>query len=370
MAVSSGRSIALDFFRGLAMLVIVVDHIGGSILSRYTPHTYAFPDAAEAFVFLSGFALASAWEGWQARDPGQASRRLLGRVWPIYRAFLICAASMLVIGAMFNVLSISAPNLKATDIDVFLAAPSAYLVELLTLQRQPYLASILPMYLAFVLAAPAIVPLGLRRPVIALLLSLVVWFVAPSAASVLPSTNDSGWEFNPFAWQLMFMLGVAARSGLMQRLFSIPSIRRSMGLVAVAVVVGCAAWRIVVEPGYLPAELKQNLSLLRVGNFIAIAWVCALPAYAGWIARQANRIRWIVLVGRESLLCFLAGAVISLVVDAVLFNATRGLLDYPAGLLADGIALTLIIGFALFLDKWRRASGPKRTSRAVRAPQN
>ncbi|HDR9875360.1 TPA: hypothetical protein QDE31_37270, partial [Burkholderia cenocepacia] len=34
----AGRYAELDFFRGLVLLVIVVDHIGGSILSRVTLH--------------------------------------------------------------------------------------------------------------------------------------------------------------------------------------------------------------------------------------------------------------------------------------------------------------------------------------------
>lgn len=56
------RLVELDFFRGLVLLIIVVDHIGGSMLSRFTLHSFALndADAAEVFVFLGGFATATA----------------------------------------------------------------------------------------------------------------------------------------------------------------------------------------------------------------------------------------------------------------------------------------------------------------------
>ena len=55
------RLVELDFFRGLVLLVILVDHIGGSMLSRITLHAFALNDAAEVFVFLGGFATATAY---------------------------------------------------------------------------------------------------------------------------------------------------------------------------------------------------------------------------------------------------------------------------------------------------------------------
>jgi hypothetical protein len=353
MSAGSQRSIPLDFFRGLAMLMIVVDHIGGSILSRFTLHAFAFPDAAEAFVFLSGYALASAWMGWFARRPEDAGRRLLRRAWPIYRGFLICAGVMLLVGGVFKALAITAPNLAATDIGVFLGSPGTYLIELLTLQRQPYLASVLPMYLMFVLAAPAVIPFVLRRPVVAFVVSVLVWSLAAGMLVWLPSVNEDGWEFNPFAWQWIFVIGIIGRSAAVHGLFDRRRVRVVVGCVALVVAVGCAVWRIWVDPGYLDPELKQNLSALRVVNFVAIAWLCAWFARLGWIDRCASRVRWITLIGRQSLPCFIAGGGISLVIDSVLFSATRGYLDYPAGLLADGVAMGALVGFALLLNAWR-----------------
>jgi hypothetical protein len=69
----SGRLIEVDFFRGIVLLMIVVDHIGASVLSRVTLHAFALCDAAEVFVFLGGFATASAY-GAIADRHGRAPR--------------------------------------------------------------------------------------------------------------------------------------------------------------------------------------------------------------------------------------------------------------------------------------------------------
>ena len=50
----AGRDLRIDFFRGLALFMIIFDHIPGDPLSRFTYARLGFSDAAEIFVFLSG----------------------------------------------------------------------------------------------------------------------------------------------------------------------------------------------------------------------------------------------------------------------------------------------------------------------------
>src|ERR1700761_229667 len=104
------RLIELDFFRGLVLLVIVVDHIGGSILSRFTLHAYAMCDAAEVFVFLGGFATEPAYRSLAERPTEAVARqRFLRRALELYRAFLVTAVLMLVVTAVLTALRIDAP---------------------------------------------------------------------------------------------------------------------------------------------------------------------------------------------------------------------------------------------------------------------
>ncbi len=341
------------------MLMIVVDHIGGSILSRVTMHRFAYPDAAEAFVFLCGFALTGAWRGWRERAPETAQGKLLRRIWPIYRGFLICAGAMILTTCLLRLADVSAPNLPTGVLDRLLSSPLTTLLDIATLREQPYLSSVLPMYLIFVACAPVLLPCALRRPLLTLAASLIVWWLAPAALVWLPGVRGAMgsavestrvWPFNPFAWQLMFVLGVLAHTMPVQRVFHSRIGFWSVGAVAIAAVIGFGVYRVGFTPAYLDAALKQNLSWLRVVNFVAIAWVCAMAAQAGWLTRLGARINWVVAIGRQSMPCFIAGAIISLVLDSVLYEATNGMLDYPAGLLTDVLALASLCCFALL---WR-----------------
>ena len=48
----AGRDLRIDFFRGLALFMIIFDHIPGDPLSKLTSARIGFSDAAELFVFL------------------------------------------------------------------------------------------------------------------------------------------------------------------------------------------------------------------------------------------------------------------------------------------------------------------------------
>jgi hypothetical protein len=50
----AARDLRIDFFRGLALYMIIFDHIPGDPLSKLTYARLGFSDAAEIFVFLSG----------------------------------------------------------------------------------------------------------------------------------------------------------------------------------------------------------------------------------------------------------------------------------------------------------------------------
>jgi hypothetical protein len=352
MQKSQSRLVELDFFRGLVLLVIVVDHIGGSILSRVTLHAYALCDAAEVFVFLGGFATATAYATLAGRRTEAVARnRFLRRALEIYRAFLVTAGLMLLVSAVLIAFSIDAPNLTIADLDDLMDAPLAALRDILLLRRQPYLASVLPMYAFFALSVPLVLPLARRRPWWLLAGSLALWAVAGPLAAYLPSVEDTQWDFNPLAWQLLFVLGVIARC---QPVYQKVSAHRSGWLVSVlafGVVVAAAYYTLFIEHTPLDASFKQNLSWLRAINFLAIAWLVANPIRLGWAEKLARWLPWVGMIGRKGLLCFVAGAVISLVADSLFYAATDGYLDIPLGLAADAVAVGALFTVA-------RASGP------------
>ncbi|WP_228876412.1 OpgC domain-containing protein [Paraburkholderia saeva] len=340
MQQSQHRFIELDFFRGLVLVIIVVDHIGGSILSRFTLHAWALCDAAEVFVFLGGFATATAYAALaERRTDAIARNRFLKRSLEIYRAFLVTAGLMLLVSAVMLAFSVDAPNLPTNDLDELIDAPLASLGDILLLRRQPYLASVLPMYTFFALMVPVALPLARSKPWLLLAGSVALWAAAPHLAGWLPGAEDTPWDFNPLAWQLMFVLGVIARCQPVYPRITAHRMGWLVTLLAAGVVAAAAYYRLAIETAPLDASFKQNLMWLRAVNFLAIAWLVANVVRVGWAGKIAQKLPWISLIGRKGLVCFVAGTVISLVVDSLLYQATDGLLDVPLGLLADAIAV-------------------------------
>jgi hypothetical protein len=55
------RVAEIDFWRGVALVVILIDHVPWNGLDYLTPRNFGFSDAAEAFVFLSGVSVSLAY---------------------------------------------------------------------------------------------------------------------------------------------------------------------------------------------------------------------------------------------------------------------------------------------------------------------
>jgi hypothetical protein len=257
---------------------------------------------------------------------------------------------MLLVSAILQACNVDAPNMTINDLDDLTSKPAGALRDIVLLRRQPYLAGVLPMYMLFALAAPLALPLARTRPWLLLAASVALWAVAPHAEPLLPHAPDAQWDFNPLAWQLMFVLGVLART---QPVFERVSTHRLGWLAsaaALAVVAAAAHYRLEHAQLAIGGDLKRNLAWFRVANLVAIAWLIAHVIRLGWAKRIARALPWVCVVGRNGLLSFVAGAVISLVVDSVLYWYTDGYLDVPAGLVADAIALGALLLVAQCFD--------------------
>ena len=51
------QSNAVDFWRGIALITIFINHIPGIYYSRFTHANYSLSDSADLFVFLAGWSL-------------------------------------------------------------------------------------------------------------------------------------------------------------------------------------------------------------------------------------------------------------------------------------------------------------------------
>ncbi|MDR6377854.1 OpgC domain-containing protein [Paraburkholderia strydomiana] len=354
MEIRRGRSLEVDFFRGVVLIVIVLDHMPSSTLSHLMLHAYALCDSAEVFVFLGGYASAAAYTAVvAARGERAAKLRFVRRCWEIYRAYLLTAVLTLLSGAALAFLRLNHPMVELTGWPPFAIQPLHQTFEIAVLRRQPYLSSVLPMYLFFALCVPLVVPLALRSRIAALLLSTVVWWLARPLAGLLSIDDMAEWAFNPFAWQLMFVLGIVCRLAPISEQFHAGEAARWFTRAAIAAVLAFAAVKLFVLTQPLAGTLKQNLSVDRVINFIVIAWLAARLVRMGAIARLAQRLPAVVTVGRTGLVCFVGGTLVSLIVDTATPHTFHGFRGVLIGLAGDFVAIGALLMLARGWHGWK-----------------
>src|SRR3712207_4573438 len=98
MAEKKERDLRLDFFRGFALVMIFINHVPGNFLSNFTNKNFGFSDAAEIFVFVSGYAATLSYGGtYRNGGPWLTTVRIVVRAAQLYAAhvllfFLVAAA--------------------------------------------------------------------------------------------------------------------------------------------------------------------------------------------------------------------------------------------------------------------------------------
>src|SRR5579871_5653254 len=85
-----GRDLRLDLFRGIANWAIFLDHIPDNVVNWVTTRNYGFSDAADLFVFISGYTASFVYARMMIeRGFIVGATRLFKRVWQLYVAHII-----------------------------------------------------------------------------------------------------------------------------------------------------------------------------------------------------------------------------------------------------------------------------------------
>ena len=206
------------------------------------------------------------------------------------------------------------------------------------------------MYVIFALCVPAAVPFARRAPFAALASSLLLWAFAPPLPALFSASEVANWSFDPFAWQLMFVLGMLCRLHPVPPGFKDSEMARWLVRFAFAAVAMFAAVKLLVLTQPMPGEMKQHLAFARAVNFIVIAMVAAYFVHRGTVARIAAHLPSVLTVGRTGLVCYVGGTLISVIVDTAMPRALHGAAAFAAALAGDAVA----IGATLMLAKaWR-----------------
>ena len=373
------RDARLDVFRGLALVMIFINHVPGNPYENWTSRNFGFSDAAEGFVFMSGLAAGLAYSGnFRKRPRWPAAARVWGRAWTLYLVHLCVTWIALGIAAAaalgFGVLGPVGTN----NIPAVIGDPLAAMIGVPLLSHQLGYMNILPLYIVMLLATPFLLVAARAKPWTLIAGSVALWFAAGWYHVNLPSWPVAGeWFFNPFSWQLLFVIGLASGVAMKRGRRLVPADPRALRLAA-GVVLFVALWALwddlgVFLDGYMhrareagvPLFLagydKPYVSVPRLLHFLALAY---LLGTALWV-RRACESRWarpFALMGRHGLTIFAFGTVLAFVAQAVKAGTEAGLL-LDSLLIFGGLALQF--GLA-----WTREAVARARRRALReAPQ-
>lgn len=387
-----GRDLRLDLFRGCAMIIILVAHIPFNRLSNYIPARYGWSDAADIFVFCSGFASALAFgQVFVQRGWAMGTARVAYRIWQVYWAhlglFFVVAASMAALdlsGIFVRYGSFEKSYVEAVNLVMFFDAPMAGLVGLTTLTYVPNYFDILPMYLVILAMLPAMMALARVHPALAMGASVALWAVAQTNVLALPAEpwSDRPWFFNPFGWQILFFTGFAFGRGWLPA----PPVSRVLIAVAVAyllVSIPFGRWQIWTQVDWIRdwrdanAVLfsKTNVGILRYLHFIALAYLAVIlvgprgvrlqPTGTGPLPVLARAvIAQVVKIGQQSLAVFVFSMWLALMLGFLLdFTADRA---WGPTLAVNLVGIALILGVA-HLAAWMKSAPWKAPARGAPA---
>src|ERR1700687_4021188 len=151
------RDLRLDLMRGIGQWMVFFGHIPYDIVSWLTLRNYGFSDAAEFFVFISGYTAGFVYG--PAMAHGQflaATKRLLKRAWQLYVAhiflFLFFVAQIARAARKFD----NPMYGNEYNIFLFLEHPDVMIGQALMLKFKPVDLDVLPLYIVLVLALPAV----------------------------------------------------------------------------------------------------------------------------------------------------------------------------------------------------------------------
>ena len=355
------RDIRLDLFRGIGLWMIFLDHVPHDVVSWLTLRNYGFSDAAEFFVFISGYLVGFIYAPVvRAGLFLAAAKRLIRRALQMYVAhimlFLLFTAQIARTARRFD----NAMYEDEFNVFNFLQHPDVLIGQALTLRYKPVNLDVLPLYITLIAASPLILWCLVRRPNLTLAASVVLYALSRwfdwNIASYPPGTT---WYFNPFCWQLLFVFAAWCGSGGFARIARFVWSGAVMWLALAWLVFAfliVMTWHLPTLAALVPKWMikviypidKTDLDLFRLTHFFALAIWVSYFVPRDWAPLKARWTFPMRLCGRHSLPIFCLGVFLSFSAHWILMQYTRGVWEQLAVSIAG---ILIMIGAAWLLER-------------------
>ncbi|MEA2831435.1 MAG: hypothetical protein QOF22_2183 [Bradyrhizobium sp.] len=365
-----GRDLRLDLFRGVANWAIFLDHIPDNAVNWITTRNYGFSDAADLFVFISGYTASFVYARMMLeRGFLVGATRLTKRVWQLYVAhvilFVIYIVSIGYVAQRFSDPEIISEFNVAGLVD----NPVETLRQGLLLKFKPVNLDVLPLYIALMGFFPPVLWMMLRRPGLTMLASIALWLAARQFGWNLPAYPAGTWYFNPLAWQLLFVFGSWCALGGAKNSRAIITAPITLYVCITYLVFAMVMTMAGKFPDFgalFPHWLyetfnpndKTNLAPYRFLHFVAIVILVIRFVPKDWPLLEWRGFEPVIVCGQQSLAVFCVGVFLSFVGHFELMMSS-GSLFAQIFVSVTGIAIMTVVAYYISWSKKQDKPLPK-----------
>jgi hypothetical protein len=350
---------------GIANLFLFVDHIPHNAVSLLTMRNFGFSGATDLFVFVSGYGAAILYARMiLERGFVVAATRIFKRVWQLYAAYVVLFVIYIdLIGYVAG--TFAAPDIISEfNVTGILGHTIRTLIYGLLLQAKPLNLDVLQLFIVLMAFLPVVLFGMLRRPNLTMAGSIALYLAARELDWNLSSFPDGHWYFNPFSWQLLFVLGAWFALGSAKLMLAIRSLQ-DLAILRIAALLYLLFALVVTAAGKVPqfAEIvpewvlsallpndKENLAPYRVLHFLALAFLFTLVVPRNWRGFLWYVLQPVIKCGEEWLPVFCAGVFLSFAGHFVLITGPNFLSMHVLVSVA-GILVMTCVGYYVSWSK-------------------
>ena len=349
-----GRDLRLDLFRGVANWAIYLDHIPDNVVNWITTRNYGFSDAADLFVFISGYTASFVYARMML-DRGfiVGATRLTKRVWQLYVAhiilFVIYIAAITYLALRFG----DSEMINEFNVAGLVANATDTLQQGLLLKFKPVNLDVLPLYIVLMGLFPPVLWFMLRQPDLTMAISIVLWLVTRQMGWNLPAYPAGTWYFNPLAWQVLFVFGAWCSMGGARKSIAIINSKYTLWFCIAYLLLGLVMTMAgkfsdfgALFPQWLYSAFNPNdktfLAPYRFIHFVVIVIMVIRFVPKDWPGLEWKGFDPLVVCGQQSLAVFCVGVFLSFVAHFLLSLSSGSLLVQVLVSVAGIAAMTLV----------------------------
>ena len=365
-----GRDLRLDLFRGIANWAIFLDHIPDNIVNWITTRNYGFSDAADLFVFISGYTASFVYARMMI-DRGfiVGATRLTKRVWQLYVAHIILFVIYIVAISFLARRFMDSELINEFNVAGLVDHATETLGQGLLLKFKPVNLDVLPLYIVLMGFFPPVLWMMLRQPDLTMLASIVLWLLARYFGWNFNAYPAGTWYFDPYCWQVIFIFGSwCALGGAKKAAWIInSSAALYLGIAyLIFALIMTMAGRFpdlgAMFPDWLYSTFNPNdktfMAPYRFLHFIVIAMLVVRFIPKDWPALEWRGFDPAIVCGQQSLAVFCVGVFLSFVAHFMLTLSSGSVLAQIVISLA-GIAMMTVVAYYISWSKRQDKPVPK-----------